>query len=183
MRKAAVLVLWLSFVSMVCAQQRTYVVAVAVDSRDVRIQQWAPELRRGAADVVERAAGKAKVVIVTGTPAEAAEQARANAADYLLRIEISPKSNVSVGLGAPPGSDPELVGATRANAHGQIFLAWTVEPINGKKLRLHDSRYVHATEYPLGPQFDWLHAISSRSVRDAAAAAISKLKSKKGFEP
>lgn len=191
MRNAAVLALWLAFTTTALGQQRTYMIAVAVESRDARIQQWSPELRREAATVVEQAAHNAKVLIVSGTPAEAAEQARKNAADYLLRIEISPRSYVAVGVGAPCGSeagvptgcDPEIVGATRSNAQGEIFLAWTIEPTNGKKLRLHDSRYVRRPEYPLGPRLDWLHAISSRSVRDAAAAAISKLKSKKGLQP
>ncbi len=183
MRRCTVLLLCLALAVGASAQQRTYVIAVAIDSRDGRIQQWLPELRNAAADTIQRAARNARAVIVTGEPAEAAERARRNAADYLLEIEISPRSAVSVGAGAPPSTYPDIVGTPRANAQGAIFLAWTLEPMNGKRLRLHDSRYVQPSEYPLGPKFDWLYGIASRSVRDAAAAAVGKLKAKKGLQP
>ncbi len=165
-------------------KQRTYTIAVGLTSSDVRINNWAPELRSQAAAVVEKAAKNTRAIIVTGTEREMREQAQQNKADYLLRIELSPRPYASVSIGPGPGiQDPEITGAPRANMQGTIFLAWTVEPMADRKLKLHDSRLVQASEYPLGEYFDWLHAIASRSVRDAAAAAIGKLKSKKGIQP
>jgi hypothetical protein len=53
--------------------------------------------------------------------------------------------------------------------------------LNGKPIKLHDSRLVQAQEYPLEQNFDWLHVIASRSIRDAAAEATNKLKKKAGI--
>jgi hypothetical protein len=165
-------------------ERRTYTIAVAVESSDGRVRNWAPELRSEAAAVVERSAPNVRAIIVTGSQRETREHAQRNRADYLLRIELSPRPYASVSVGSGPGiQDQEVSGAPRANMQGTIFLAWTVEPMADRKLKLHDSRLVQASEYPLGPYFDWLRAIASRSVRDGAAAAMGKLKSKKGIQP
>lgn len=164
-------------------QPRNYTIAVAVDSTDGRVRQWAPELRSQAASVVEKSAPNVRALIVTGSERETREQARNHSADYLLRIELSPRPYASIAMGGPGTQDPEVVGSPRANMQGAIFVAWTIEPMSDRKLKLHDSRFVQPPEYPLGPSFDWLQVIASRSIRDAAAAAIGKLKSKKGIQP
>ena len=154
------------------------VIGVTIASSDGRVMNWAPELRTQAVAVVERVAKNARVVALGSKDANAA---RKGGADYLIIIEISPRPYVSVGFGRPGYEDPEIAGHPRANAQGTIVLAWTVEALNGKELKLHDSRTVQASEYPLDPQADWLHVIASRSVQDAAAAAAKKLKSKAGI--
>ncbi len=171
---------------------RLYTVAVTVQSSDPRVKGITPQLNDEAAAVVEKGSENVRAIIVTGTKGEAAEQARRRKADYLLTIEFSPQSDASIEIG--PGSrqprDPEIYGAPRANAQGRMFLAWTVTPFNDNKVKLHDSRYVHPAEYPLAGNtptggvigWDWVANIASRSVRDAAAAAMSKLKLKKGLD-
>ncbi len=170
---------------------KVYTIAVTVQSQDPRVKGIAPDLNTQAANVVEKSAENVRAIIVTGTKAEAAEQARRRNADYLLTIEFSPQSTASVEIG--PGGmhprDPEVYGSTRANAQGNMFIAWTVTPLNGNKVKLHDSRYVQPMEYPLPGTtptggvigWDWVANIASRSTRDAAAAAMSKLKLKKGL--
>ncbi len=169
-------------------------IAVTVLSKDPRVKGLTPDLNREAAAVVERAAPQANVIIVVGTKAEAAEQARQHNADYLLTIEFSPQSTASIDFGPGAGQprDPEVYGHDRANMQGQMFLAWTVDTINAsKKVRMHESRYVQPMEYPLPGTtvntggdtigWDWVQSIASRSVRDAAAAATNKLKKKAGM--
>ena len=170
---------------------RLYTIAVTVQSSDPRVKGITPQLNEEAAAVVERGSENVRAIIVTGTKGEAAEQARRRKADYLLTIEFSPQSTatIDVGPGATRPRDPEIYGSPRANAQGSMFLAWTVQPFNDNKVKLHDSRYVHPAEYPLAGNtptggvigWDWVANIASRSVRDAAAAAMSKLKLKKGL--
>lgn len=165
---------------------KIYRIAVNVQSSDPRVSAIAPSLNRAAAAEVERSAHNATPIIVVGTKAEAAEQARRRNADYLLIIEFSPRPSTSVefGPGANQPRDPEVYGHPAANMQGQMFLAWDIKPLNGNKVHLHDSRYVRAQEYPLstgGLGEDWIGEIASRSVRDAAVAAMSKLKLKKGL--
>ena len=115
------------------------------------------------------------MVIPAGRGGEVADAAAKKGVDYLMTIEISPRPYAQVSFGGPGTQDPEVVGHPRANAQGTIFLAWTVKALNGKAMKLHDSRLVQAQEYPLESNFDWLHAIASRSARDAAADATGKL--------
>lgn len=156
-------------------------IGVAIESSDGRIRNWSPELLSQAAAVVEKSAKNARVVILAGQGADVADAAAKKGVDYLITIELSPRPYAQVSLGGRGTVDPEVTGHPSANAQGSIFLAWTVQALNGKPIKLHDSRTVQAAEYPLNPNFDWLHAIASRSIRDAAAAATSKLKKKAGF--
>ena len=170
------------------------VIAVAVKSNDPRLQMMMPKLRNEASEVVEKSAKNARVITLSGSGASAVEQARQQSADYLLEIEITPRPSGSVPIMGRRGNDPTNTEQTpqygaptglphpeRAEAEGAIRLDWTVRSLTGKELKLHDSRTVQEQEYPLGPQLDWLAKIASRSVRDAAAAAVNKLKSKKGL--
>ena len=174
------------------ARPKVYNIAVTVQSKDPRVKGISPQLNEEAAAEVERGAKNVRAMIVTGTKAEAAEQARRRGADYLLTIEFSPQSTATVELG--PGmrqrQDPEVYGSDRAKMQGNMFLAWTVDPMNGNKVRLHDSRYVQPMEYPLPGTsvntgqsigWDWVASIASRSVRDAAIDAMHRLKLKKGL--
>lgn len=170
---------------------RLYTIAVSVQSNDPRVKNIAPQLNNEAAAVVEKGSENVRAIIVTGTKGETAEQARRRNADYLLTIEFSPQSDatIEIGPGAGQSRNPEIYGAPRANAQGRMFLAWTVQPFNDNRVKLHDSRYVQPAEYPLAGNtptggvigWDWVSNIASRSVRDAAAAAMSKLKLKKGL--
>ena len=157
------------------------IIGVAIESSDGRIQNWAPELRQQAVAVVEKVARNARVIMLAGPGRDTADAAKKHAVDYLMTIEISPRPYGSVSFGGPGTQDPEVTGHPRANMQGTIFLSWTVQALNGKPFKLHDSRMVQAQEYPLDPNFDWLHVIASRSVRDAAAAAAGKLKKKAGL--
>jgi hypothetical protein len=157
------------------------IIGVAVESSDGRLQNWAPQLREQAARVVEKSAKNARVIILGVTGRDVADAAQKNGVDYLITIELSPRPYVQASFGGPGIQDPEVTGHPRANAQGTIFLAWTVQALNGKPFKLHDSRMVQAQEYPLEPNFDWLRVIASRSVRDAAAAATGKLKKKAGW--
>lgn len=168
------------------ARAKIYRIAVNVQSSDPRVSAIAPSLNEEAAGEVERSTHNATPIIVVGTKAEAAEQARRRNADYLLIIEFSvrPSTSVEFGPGANQSRDPEVFGHPTANMQGNMFLAWDIKPLNGNKVHLHDSRYVRAQEYPLstgGVSEDWIGEIASRSVRDAALAAMSKLKLKKGL--
>ena len=157
------------------------VVGVAIESSDGRIRNWSPEFLREAAAVVEKSAKNARVVILGLGGKGTADTARKYGVDYLITIELSPRPYAQVGLGGQGTVDLEVTSHPRANAQGSIFLAWTVQALNGKPIKLHDSRTVQAAEYPLGPSYDWLRVIASRSIRDAAAEATSKLKKKAGF--
>jgi hypothetical protein len=157
------------------------IIGVAIESSDGRVKNWAPELRAQAARVVEQSAKNARVIILGVTGRDIADAAQKNGVDYLMTIEISPRPYGELSIGGPGILDPEVSGHPRANAQGTIFLSWTVQALNGKPFKLHDSRMVQAQEYPLDPNFDWLHVIASRSVRDAAAAATGKLKKKAGW--
>lgn len=162
-----------------------YVIAVNVDSTDPRIQQILPALRKEAANVVERSAKNVRASIVTGPAATAAEQGREKSADYLLTIEVAPRPYVSVpvigGTRNAPTMPTELPNPARAEAQGNFILSYTVVSLTGKNIKLHDTRTIQEVEYPLGPQFDWLSKITTQAVRDGAAAAMKKLKSKKGI--
>ncbi len=169
---------------------KVYTIAVTVQSKDPRVKAIGVSLNNAAADEVERQSKNVRAMIVTGTKAEAAEQARRRNADYLLTIEFSPQPTASIAVGgAGQPRDPEIYGSDRANMQGSMFLAWTVDPMNGSNVRLHDSRYVQPVEYPLAGTrptggvvgWDWVASIASRSVRDAAMAAMGKLKLKKGL--
>lgn len=169
---------------------KIYTIAVNVQSKDPRVKGISNQLVDEAAAEVERGAKNVRSIVVVGTKGEAAEQARRRNADYMLTIEFSPESNASIefGPGMRHAQDPEVYGPDRAKMQGQMFLAWTVDPMNGNKVRLHDSRYVRPAEYPLPGAtpggvvgWDWVASIASRSVRDAAIAAMSKLKLRKGI--
>ena len=170
---------------------RLYTIAVTVQSSDPRVKGITPQLNAQAAATVEKGSENVRAIIVTGTKRETEEQAQRRNADYLLTIEFSPQSDASIdiGPGARQPRDSEIYGAPRANAQGRMFLAWTVQPFNDNKVKLHDSRYVQPAEYPLAGNtptggvigWDWVANIASRSVRDAAIAAMSKLKLKKGL--
>lgn len=176
-----------------------YVIAVAVDSTDARIRPMLPRLREEAASVVERSAQNVRASIVTGKASTAAEQARGQSADYLITIEVAARPYVSVpvigGTRNPPADTSEVPIAgrgsnqiptgvphsSRAEAQGNFVLSYTVVSLTGKSVMLHDTRTIQEVEYPLGPEFDWLTKIATQAVRDGAAAAIKKLKSKKGI--
>lgn len=170
------------------ARPRNYKIAVNVQSRDPRVKLMVGDLNRDAADTVERSGKNVDALIVVGTKAEAAEQARRRNADYLLIIDFAPHSSTSVGFGAGAGRErnhPEIYGSPAANAQGEMFLAWNIEPLNGNKIRLKDSRYMQKAEYPLPDGSiapNWLADIAHEAVRSAAAAAMSKLKLKKGLD-
>lgn len=157
------------------------IIGVALESSDGRIQNWSPELLKEAGAVVEKSVKNARVIVLGMRGKDVADAARKNAVDYLITIEISPRPYGELSFGGVGTQDPEVTGHPRANAQGTIFLAWTVQALNGKAIKLHDSRMVQAQEYPLEPNFDWLHTIASRSVRDAAMAASQKLKKKAGI--
>lgn len=202
-RSFAVLIFLLLFGAGAVAQQggRKYVIAVAVDSTDARIRQILPKLREEAAKVVERSAQNVRASIVTGTASTAAEQARDQSADYLLTIEVAARPYISVpvigGTRNPPTDTSEVPVAgrgqassqvptglshpARAEAQGNFVLSYSVVSLTGNNVKLHDTRTIQEVEYPLGPQFDWLTKIATQAVRDGAAAAIKKLKSKKGI--
>ena len=182
---AAIFLLAISFAALGQEQQErpkaAPIIGVALESSDGRIQNWSPELLNEAGAVVEKSAKNARVIVLGMRGKDVADAARKNAVDYLITIEISPRPYGEVSFGGIGTQDPEVTGHPRANAQGTIFLAWTVQALNGKSIKLHDSRMVQAQEYPLEPNFDWLHTIASRSVRDAAAAATGKLKKKAGI--
>jgi hypothetical protein len=157
------------------------IIGVALESSDGRVRNWAPELLVQAAAVVEKSAKNARVVILPGRGGDVADAATKNAVDYLITIELSPRPYGELSIGGPGIQDPEVSGHPRANAQGTIFLSWTVQALNGRPFKLHDSRMVQEQEYPLDPNFDWLHVIASRSIRDAAAVATGKLKKKAGW--
>jgi hypothetical protein len=161
------------------------VIGVALESSDGRIQNWAPGLRQHAARVVEKMAKNARVIIIGVTGKDVADDARKNGVDYLLTIEVAPRPYGSVSFGATPQTieqqAPTLGAKEQTEAQGTIYLAWTIQALNGKSFKLHDSRLVRAQEYPLGPELDWLHAIADRSIQDAAYAATGKLKKKVGW--
>jgi hypothetical protein len=161
------------------------VIGVALESSDGRIQNWAPGLREHAARVVEKMAKNARVIIIGVTGKDVAGVARKNGVDYLMTIELSPRPYGSISFGATPQiaeqQAPTLGAKEQTEAQGTIYLSWTVQALNGKAFKLHDSRLVRAQEYPLGPELDWLHAIADRSVQDAAYAAMGKLKKKAGI--
>jgi hypothetical protein len=202
-RSFAVLILVLLLGAGAVAQQggKKYVIAVAVDSTDARIRQILPKLREEAASVVERSAQNVRASIVTGTAATASEQARYQSADYLLTIEVAARPYISVpvigGTRNPPSDTSHVPVAgrgqtsnqiptgvhhpARAEAQGNFVLSYTVVSLAGKNVKLHDTRTIQEVEYPLGPEFDWLSKIATQAVRDGAAAAIKKLKSKKGI--
>ncbi len=165
--------------------QTAPIIGVALESSDGRIQNWSPELLEQAAAMVERSAKNARVIILAGRGRDVADAATKRGVDYLMTIEIAPRPNATVSFGAPPQvieqQQDTMGGHPRAEAQGSIFLAWTVQALNGKGFKLHDSRTVQGGEYPLAPHLDWLHDIASRSVRDAAAAATGKLKKKAGI--
>ena len=157
------------------------IIGVALESSDGRIKNWSPELLNEAAAVVEKSAKNARVIVLGVHGKDIGDAARKNGVDYLITIEISPRPYGEISFGGVGTQDPEVTGQRRAKAQGAIFLAWTVQALNGKSIKLHDSRMVQAQEYPLAPNFDWLHTIASRSVRDAAAAAAHKLIKKAGL--
>ena len=192
-RSFAVLIFSLLIGAGAVAQQggRKYVIAVAVDSTDARIRPMLPKLREEAASVVERSAENVRASIVTGIAATASEQARDQSADYLLTIEVAARPNISVPvIGGTRNAPTDTAGGAaptglphpaRAEALGNFVLSYTVVSLTGNNVKLHDTRTIQEMEYPLGPQFDWLTKIATQAVRDGAAAAIKKLKSKKGI--
>jgi hypothetical protein len=161
------------------------VIGVAIESSDGRIRNWSPQLLDEATAVVEKVAKNARVIRLAGDKGTVSDAAAKKGVDYLMTIELSPRPNATISFGATPKVVEQQRGTLgsneRAQAQGSIFLSWTVQALNGKSIRLHDSRLVQAQEYPLEPNFDWLHVIASRSIRDAAAAATNKLKKKAGI--
>ena len=181
----AVLILICSAWSQQSGPNAAPIIGVAISSSDGRIKNWSPELLRQATSVVEKSAKNARVIALAGDKDTVRDAAAKNGVDYLMTIELSPRPNATVTFGATPKVAEQQRGTLgsneRALAQGSVFLAWTVQSLNGKPIKLHDSRLVQAQEYPLEPNFDWLHVIASRSIRDAAAEATNKLKKKAGI--
>ena len=161
------------------------VIGVAIETSDGRIRNWSPQLLNEATAVVEKVAKNAQVIRLAGDKDTVSDAATKQGVDYLMIIALSPRPNATISFGATPKVAEQQRGTLgsneRAQAQGSIFLSWTVRALNGRPIKLHDSRLVQAQEYPLEPNFDWLHVIASRSIRDAAAEATNRLKKKAGI--
>ncbi len=172
-------------------RSKVYTIAVTVQSRDPRVKAISPTLNNEAADEVERQNKNVRALITTGTKAEAAGQARHRNADYLITIDFQPSPTAAIAIGGQDQtrSQPEIYGSDRAKMQGDMHIAWTVDSLNGNRLKLHDSRTVQPAEYPLAGRrptggvvgWDWVSSIASRAVRDAVMNAMDKLKLKKGL--
>ena len=150
-------------------------IAVNVVSTDAGLQAIQPELGKAAADVVDHFKN-VHALIVPGESGEAGDRARQKGAQYLILIEVSPRSNIGVEFGGRPDTDSSV--PERAQARGAIYLKYSVASLDGT-FHYSDSTYVRPETYPLGPKWDWLQSIASQSVRDAANISMKKLKKKK----
>jgi hypothetical protein len=173
---------------------RTYVIAVNVDSTDWRIQQMIPELREEAAKAVEQSAKNVQASVVIGSPSTAAEQARQKSADYLLTINLSLLSQLAVppkgGVGSGPATTadvPIIGGVPSGIAHSRcedlmneaFAFSYKVSSVAGEKIKLQGSHTMRESEYPQGPQLNCLAKFSTQAVRECASDAVKGLKSKK----
>jgi len=176
--KRALTICCLGLVSLIAFGQTpasNKLIAVNVVSTDAGLQAIQPELGRTAADVIEHFK-EVHSLIVPGESSDAGDRARQKGAQFLILIEVSPRSNVGLEFGAkdyPNSTEPE-----RAQARGAIFLKYSVASLDGK-FHWSDSTYLRPETYPLGPKWDWLHSIASQSVRDAANISMKQLKKKK----
>jgi len=191
-------IIFLSFVASAFAQGRNSnrVIAVNVDSSDPRIQQLLPGLRDEASEVVEKSARNVRAIIVMGSSSmHPEEEARQNSADYLLTINLSIRPSVDIPLHGGPENGPTTTadvpkiggvpyGITHsrcADLLGAFTFSYTVISLTGKNLKLHDSHTMRKDEYPLGPELYCLDKLSTHAVRNYAATAVQKLKSKNGL--
>lgn len=154
-----------------------------------------PRLRDDAAKVVEDSAKHVRAVLVLGSASTPEEEARQNAADYLLTIELFVSPSVHIPLAGGPENGPRTTadvpsiggvpsGITHsrcADLLGAFTFSYTVTPVNGRNIKLHDSHTMRESEYPLGPELECLDKLSTRAVRSEASAAVHKLKSKKAL--
>ena len=170
------------------------IIAVNVDSTDLRIQRVLPELRQEAANVVEQSAKNVRAIIVSGSPSVAAEEARQNSADYLLRIDLSLLTQATIGQkgdlgqGPPTTADVPVVGGVPSGiAHSRcedlvneaFAFSYKITSMTGEKIKLQSSHTMREDEYPLGPQLNCLAKFSTRAVRECASDAVKRLRSKK----
>jgi hypothetical protein len=173
---------------------RGRIIAVNVDSSDPRIQQMLPKLRNRAVKVVEESAKNVRAVVMLGSAATPEAEAHESSADYLLTIELSVAQSLRIPVGRSPENAPSrtvdvpLGGVPTGIAHsrcvdllGILTFSYSVVSLSGKNIKIHDSHNMHASEYPLGPEWQCLEKLTKRAVESDAAAAVNKLKKKKAL--
>lgn len=173
---------------------KEYIIAVSVDSTDIRIQQIMPELRDEAAKTIEQAAKNVHAIVLVGSSSTPTEQARQNSANYLLTINLSLLSQVAFpsrgGLGNGPTTTadvPTIGGVPSGIAHSRcedllnkaFAFSYKITSLSREKIKLQGSHTMAETEYPLGPEANCLAKFSTRAVRVCASDAVKGLKSKK----
>lgn len=177
MRAQTLLVVVIAIALAASAQQvpGSKTVAVSVYSTDERVSRDSHELAVQAKKVAEQFKNVTGM-IVDGNTSEAAETARKKGADYLVSIEVSPRSTAGVKIGR--GVPNDFPTPERAKAEGLIHVKYTVLNLNSS-FKASDDWTLKQERYPAGPEWNWLKALTSRAVKDATDAGMKKLQNKK----
>ena len=174
--RRVVLVVAVLLAALLCANAenpaKRKLIAVNVVSTSARLQSNQPQLGAAAADVIKHFQN-VEPLVISGTRKEAEDKARKQGADFLILIEVSPRSNVRAEVGAPP-RDPA---PERGEEQWTVSLKYSVLALKGD-FKWADDTLVSPVTYPQGEEWDRLPAIASQSVRDATNTSMRRLKKK-----
>lgn len=153
-------------------------IGVSATSDRTRIQTLLPQIRETIARTQSKARQSVRVLALQGS-ADAMEQARSAACNYLLDLKVSQLSKVELTVGRNRGQpQTERYGK---NVEGEITVSYKVLALTGDPVDIQGNLRVHEGEYLLEDDPSAFDTFVFRATSSAAHTAIKKLKKTAGF--